>query len=214
MKDASLALLMPVIILGSIILGIATPTEAAGVAVVYGFLVSMFIYRSLSWKELWKVTYETLITTCSVMIIIGFSALVGWILSYERVPVRVAEFIISISPNKWTLLFIIDVFLIIIGTFLHGTPIILVAIPILLPLVKEVGIDLLHFGMIVIFGIGVGQQTPPLGTCLFVTSALAGLDIIEVAKAGIPFIILLIGLLFLISYVPSISLFLPNLVGL
>ena len=182
-KDGFWALIMPVIILGSIIGGICTPTEAAGIAVIYGMVVSVFIYRSMSWKKLWEATYKTVTTTATIMIIIGFGALVGWILSYEKVPVKLAEFILSISTNKWVILLLIDAFLILLGTFMHGTPIILVVIPILLPLVKSLDINLIHFGMIVIFTIGIGQQTPPLGTCLFVTSAVAKLDILEVARA-------------------------------
>ena len=200
---------MPVIILGSIIGGICTPTEAAGIAVIYGMIVSVFIYRSMSWKKLWEATYKTVTTTATIMIIIGFGALVGWILSYEKVPVKLAEFILSISTNRWVILLLIDAFLILLGTFMHGTPIILVVIPILLPLVKSLDINLIHFGMIVIFTIGIGQQTPPLGTCLFVTSAVAKLDILEVARADIPFIILLVGLLLLITFVPAVTLFFP-----
>jgi len=201
-----------VIILGSIIGGICTPTEAAGIAVIYGMVVSVFIYRSMSWKKLWEATYKTVVTMATIMIIIGFGALVGWILSYEKVPTLLAEFILSISGNKWIILLMINLFLIMLGTFMHGTPIILVVVPILLPLVQSLGIDLIHFGMIVIFTIGIGQQTPPLGTCLFVTSAVANLDILEVARADIPFILLLIGLLLLITFVPEIVLFFPSLV--
>ena len=212
MKDGFWALIMPVIILGSIIGGICTPTEAAGIAVIYGMVVSVFIYRSMSWKKLWEATYKTVVTMATIMIIIGFGALVGWILSYEKVPTLLAEFILSISGNKWIILLMINLFLIMLGTFMHGTPIILVVVPILLPLVQSLGIDLIHFGMIVIFTIGIGQQTPPLGTCLFVTSAVANLDILEVARADIPFILLLIGLLLLITFVPEIVLFFPSLV--
>jgi len=210
-KNGFWALIMPVIILGSIIGGICTPTESAGIAVIYGMLISVFIYRTMSWKKLWEAIHESVITTATIMIIIGFSALVGWILSYSRIPVQLAEFILSISTTRWAILLMMDAFLILLGTFMHGTPIILVIVPILLPLVQRLDISLVHFGMIVIFNIGIGQQTPPLGTCLFVTSALANLDILEVARADIPFIILMIGLLLLITYVPAISLFFPSL---
>jgi tripartite ATP-independent transporter DctM subunit len=210
-KNGFWALIMPVIILGSIIGGVCTPTESAGIAVIYGMIVSVFIYRSMSWKRLWEATYQTVVTTATIMIIIGFGALVGWILSYSRVPVQLAEFILSISTTRWVILLMIDAFLILLGTFMHGTPIILVVIPILLPLVQRLDVSLVHFGMIVIFNIGIGQQTPPLGTCLFVTSALANLDILEVARADIPFIMLMIGLLLLITYVPVVSLFFPSL---
>ncbi len=206
-RDAFWALIMPIVILGSIISGICTPTESAGIAVAYGFIVSVFIYRAMRWKELWEATYRTVVTTSTIMIIIGFGAVVGWILSYMKIPMTLAELILSISNTKWVILLMINIFLILLGTFMHGTPIILVVVPILLPIVQSLGINLVHFGMIVIFNVGIGQQTPPLGTCLFITSALAKLDIIDVARASIPFIIQLIALLFLITYVPAISLF-------
>lgn len=209
-RDAFWALIMPIVILGSIISGICTPTESAGIAVAYGFIVSVFIYRAMRWKELWEATYRTVVTTSTIMIIIGFGAVVGWILSYMKIPMTLAELILSISNTKWVILLMINIFLILLGTFMHGTPIILVVVPILLPIVQSLGINLVHFGMIVIFNVGIGQQTPPLGTCLFITSALAKLDIIDVARANIPFIIQLIALLFLITYVPAISLFLPS----
>lgn len=212
-KDAAWALIMPLIILGSIIFGIATPTEAAGIAVVYGLVVSKLIYHTITWSELKKMLYNTVITTGQVMIIVAFSSIFGWILSYEKVPTILAEFILRIAPNKYVLMLLIDILVLILGTFLHGTPIVLVVIPILLPLVQQVGIDLVHFGLIVTLGIGIGQQTPPVGSCLFVTSALAKLDIMEVAKANIPFIIMFIVTLLLITYVPGISLFLPSLMG-
>lgn len=212
-KDAVWALIMPLIILGSIIFGVASPTEAAGIAVIYGLIISKLVYHTITWKEFKAMLYDTVVTTGQVMIIVAFSALFGWILSYERIPTILAEFILSIAPNKIVLMLLIDALLLVLGTFLHGTPIILVVIPILLPLVQQVGIDLVHFGLIATLAIGIGQQTPPVGSCLFVTSALAKLDIMDVAKANMPFIVMFILTLLAITYIPGITLFLPNLIG-
>ena len=212
-KEALLALIMPLIILGSIVFGIASPTEAAGIAVVYGLIVSKFVYHSITWQDLKGMLYDMVVTSGQVMIIVAFSSLFGWILSYERVPTILAEWILRIAPNKVVLMLLIDLLLLILGTFLHGTPIILVVIPILLPLVKQVGIDLIHFGLIVTLAIGIGQQTPPVGSCLFVTSALAKLDIMEVARANVPFILMFILILLAITFIPGISLLLPSILG-
>ena len=212
-KEALLALVMPLIILGSIIFGIASPTEAAGIAVVYGLIISKFVYHTITWEQLKHMIYDTVKTSGQVMVIVAFSSLFGWILSYERVPTILAEWILSVAPNKVILMLLIDLLLLVLGTFLHGTPIILVVIPILLPLVRQVGIDMIHFGLIVTLAIGIGQQTPPVGSCLFVTSALAKLDILEVAKANVPFILMFILILLAITFIPGISLLLPSVLG-
>ena len=210
-REAALALLMPVIILGSIISGICTPTESAGIAVVYGLLVSGCVYRSLDWPKLRSALEETVITTATIMIIIGFGAIVGWIMAYAKVPTILAETILSLSSSRWIVLFLINLLLLALGVFMHGTPIILIVVPILLPLIQILEIDLIHFGIIVVINIGIGQQTPPMATCLLVTSAIAKLDIMVVARAAIPFILSMIAVLFLVTYVPGVSLWLPSL---
>jgi C4-dicarboxylate transporter DctM subunit len=213
MQEAALALLMPVIILGSIVSGICTPTESAGIAVVYGLLVSSCIYRSLDWPKLRAALEETIITTATIMIIIGFGAIVGWIMAYAKVPTILAEAILSVSSSPWVVLLLINLFLLALGFFMHGTPIILIVVPILLPLIQTLGIDLIHFGIIVVVNIGIGQQTPPMATCLLVTSAIAKLDIMVIARAAIPFMLFMVAVLLLITYVPGIALLLPRLLG-
>jgi tripartite ATP-independent transporter DctM subunit len=210
-REALWALVMPVIILGSIVTGICTPTESAGIAVVYGLFVSAVIYRTLDWRQLWEAVHQTVITTATIMIIIGFGAIVGWIMAYAKVPTALAEFTLSVSQSPWVILLMINVFILILGFFMHGTPIILIVVPIILPLLKAMNVDLVHFGIILTVNIGIGQQTPPMASCLLVTSAIAKLDIMIVARAGIPFILIMTAMLFLITYVPGISLLLPRL---
>lgn len=210
-KEAAFALLMPVIILGSITSGICTPTESAGIAAVYGLLVSGFVYRSLDWSKLRAALEETIITTATIMIIIGFGAIVGWIMAYAKVPTILAEGILSLSSTRWIILLLINFLLLVLGVFMHGTPIILIVVPILLPLIHTLGIDLIHFGIIVVVNIGIGQQTPPMATCLLVTSAIAKLDIMVIARAAIPFMLIMVAVLLLISFLPGISLWLPSL---
>jgi TRAP-type C4-dicarboxylate transport system permease large subunit len=145
------------------------------------------------------------------MIIIGFGAIVGWIMAYAKVPTTLAEFTLSVSQSRWVILLMVNIFLLILGFFMHGTPIILIVVPIILPLLKTLNVDLIHFGIVLIINIGIGQQTPPMASCLLVTSAIAKLDIMIVARAAIPFIIIMTGMLFVITYVPGISLLLPSL---
>jgi C4-dicarboxylate transporter DctM subunit len=210
-REALWALFMPVVILGSITTGICTPTESAGIAVLYGLFVSACIYRSLGWRQLWDALYDTVVTTATIMIIIGFGAIVGWIMAYAKVPTVLAEYILSVSHSPWVILLFINLLLLALGFFMHGTPIILIVVPILLPLVQALHIDLIHFGIIVVINVGIGQQTPPMATCLLVTSAIAKLDIMVVAKAAIPFLLMMTAILFLITYVPGISLLVPSL---
>ena len=212
-KEGFWALLMPVVILGSIIGGVCTPTEAAGIAVIYGIIISLFVYKSMDWRRLWDAAHATVVATASIMIIIAFAALVGWILAYVKIPIILAEFILSISQTPWIILLMINLFLIILGTFMHGTPIILVVVPIFLPLIQKLGIDLIHFGMMVVLCVGIGQQTPPLGTCLFVTSTLAEVDLLETARAALPFVLVMVLILLLVTYVPWVCMSMLSLVG-
>ena len=210
-REALWALVMPVIILGSIVSGVCTPTESAGIAVAYGLFVSGVIYHSLDWQQLWEAVHQTVLTTATIMIIIGFGGIVGWIMAYAKVPTALAEFTLSVSDSRWVILLMINVFLLILGFFMHGTPIILIVVPIILPLLKALNVDLVHFGIITVVNIGIGQQTPPMASCLLVTSAIAKLDIMIVARAAIPFMLIMTLMLFAITYIPGISLLLPSL---
>lgn len=210
-KDAWLALLLPLIILGFITFGIATPTEVAGIAVVYAIVIGMFCYKELKLSDLYKIFLDSVKTTASIMIIISFSMLLGWALSQQRVPQAITAAIMGVTENPYLALLIISGLLIVAGCFLHGTALQLIIVPMLLPLVNRVGIDPLHFAMVVVMCVGIGQQTPPVGSALFVTSTLAGNDILEVTKENMPFMMSLVLVLLLIIFFPPIINVIPNI---
>lgn len=210
---AWLALVMPVIILGGIMLSVFTPTEAGAVAVVYGVLVG-FAYRTLTLRSLYRALVDSAVLTAMVMILVSTSLSLGWVLSHERVPQIVTAWFLEFTRDPTLLLLVITVLLIVVGCFLHGDPILLIIVPILLPAVKALGIDLVHFGLIVTFTIAIGQQTPPVGSTLFVVSALSGRDIMEITAANIPFILVITAIMYVLLFVPQLVLFLPRLAGL
>lgn len=212
LKDALLALLMPAIILGGILGGIFTPTEAAVVAVVYAFLVSFFVYREIRWKDLPKVLIDSVVTTSIIMFVIANSAIFGWILANHQVPQAVAQIFLSISTNKWVLLLLINIFLLFVGTFMETTASLIILTPILLPLAVKVGIDPIHFGLVMVLNLVIGLITPPLGVCLFIACSIARITLEQIVKALLPFLIAAIGVLFLVTYIPELVLWLPRMV--
>ncbi|MDW7675202.1 MAG: TRAP transporter large permease, partial [Bacillota bacterium] len=205
-KDAYLALLMPIIILGGIYSGVFTPTEAAVVAVVYGFVVGTLIYKELNWKNLNEILTASVITTAIIMFIIGSAALFGLVLTRERIPQEIATWLLSISNSPWVILMMINVFLLIIGTFMETAAAIIILTPILVPIILAAGIDPVHFGIIMITNLGIGLVTPPIGINLYVASNIAGAKMEMVIKRTVPFLIAMIISLVLITYVPQISL--------
>lgn len=212
LKDALLALLMPGIILGGILGGIFTPTEAAVVAVVYAFLISCLIYREIRWRDLPRVLIDSVVTTSIIMLVIANSAIFGWILANHQVPQTVAQIFLSISSNKWVLLLLINIFLLFVGTFMETTASLIILTPILLPLAIKVGIDPIHFGLVMVLNLVIGLITPPLGVCLFIACSIAKITLEQIVKAILPFLIAAIGVLFLVTYVPELVLFLPRMV--
>jgi tripartite ATP-independent transporter DctM subunit len=213
LRDAWLALVMPVIILGGITFSVFTPTEAGAVAVVYGVLIG-FAYRTLTPGRLYRALVDSAVLTAVVMVLVSTSLSLGWVLSHERVPQLLTAWFLTLTRDPTLLLLIITVLLIVVGCVLHGDPILLIIVPILLPAVKALGIDLLHFGMIVVFTIAIGQQTPPVGSTLFVVSALSGRGILEITAANVPFILVITGVMYLLLFFPQLVVFLPRLVGL
>jgi tripartite ATP-independent transporter DctM subunit len=213
LADAWLALLMPVIILGGILFSVFTPTEAGAVAVVYGVLVG-FGYRALDVRTLYRVLVDSAVVTAVVMVLVSTSLSLGWVFSHEQVPQRLATWFLDLTRDPTLLLLAVTVLLIVVGCFLHGDPILLIIVPILLPAVKAVGIDLLHFGLLVTFTIAIGQQTPPVGSTLFVVSALSGRGIMEITMANLPFILVITAIMYVLLFVPQLVLFLPRLAGL
>lgn len=211
-KDALLALLMPAIIMGGILGGIFTPTEAAVVAVVYAFLVSFLVYREIKFKDLPKVMIDSVVTTSIIMFVIANSAIFGWILANHQVPQTVAQLFLSISTNKWVLLFLINIFLLFVGTFMETTASLIILTPILLPLAVKVGIDPVHFGLVMVLNLVIGLITPPLGVCLFIACSIAKITLEQIIKAILPFLIAAITVLFVVTYIPELVLWLPRMV--
>lgn len=210
LKDAFFALLMPALILGGILGGIFTPTEAAVVAVVYAFLVSGLVYRELRWKDLPKVLIDSMVTTSLIMFVIANSAILGWILANHQIPQAIAQIFLSITNDPWFLLLLINLLLLFVGTFMETTASLIILTPILLPLAVKVGIDPIHFGLVMVLNLVIGLITPPLGVCLFIACSIAKITLEQIVRAIFPFLIAAIGVLFLVTYVPDLALWLPR----
>lgn len=213
-KDAIIALLMPVIILGGIYGGVFTPTEAAVVAVIYGFIVGAFVYRELSVSRLKDILVNTSVGTATIMFIIATSSVFSWILTAQRVPQAVAEAILSVSKNPVVILTLINILLLFIGTFMETVASIIILVPVLYPVVTQIGVDPLHFGIIIVVNLAIGMVTPPLGVCLFVGCGISGISLEAISKAAWPFIAIMIAAVLVLTYVPWISLVLPKLAGI
>jgi tripartite ATP-independent transporter DctM subunit len=209
--DALWGLATLVIILGGILTGVFTATESASIAVVWAFFVTMFIYRDYKWSELPRLVHRTVKTVSIVMILIGFAASFGYLMTLMQIPLKVTAFFASLSDNRYVILLMINVLLLALGTLMDMAPLILILTPILLPLVVKLGVDPVHFGMIMMVNLGIGLLTPPVGAVLFVGSAVAKLKIEAVVKALYPFFGAMLLVLAMVTYVPAISLWLPNL---
>jgi TRAP-type transport system large permease protein len=210
-KDAILALLLPLVIIGGIRLGIFTSTEAGAIAILYALVLGMLVYKEMHLSQVKEALVETIVTTSSIMLIIGAASTFGWFLTWEQVPQHATSFILSIVSSKWQFLLIMNVFLLVIGMFIEGNAIMLVLIPILMPMIKALGIDPVHFGMVFIFNLAIGSLSPPMGTLMFTTCAITKVKIKDFIKESWPFYIVLLVCLMFITYIPAISLFLPNL---
>ncbi len=202
------AILMPLIILGGIFSGYFTPSEAAAVAVIYAVLVSAFIYRDLSWKELYKIMLGSAKTSAVIMIIIACSGPFGWALANWRIPETISNAVLSVSQNKYVIMFLISVIILIAGVFMETSSAIIILTPVFLPLVRALGVSTLHFGILFVVGIAIGMITPPVAINLFVATGITGLPIEKIAKAVVPYLIGLIIVFLLIVFVP---LFIPGL---
>ncbi len=209
--DALWGLMTMVIILGGILSGVFTATESASIAVVWAFFVTMFIYRDYKWRDLPKLMHRTVKTLCIVMILIGFAASFGYIMTLMQIPLKITTVFTELSDNRYVILFYINILLLILGTLMDMAPLILIMTPILLPVVKLLGVDPVHFGMIMMVNLGIGLLTPPVGGVLFVGAAVAKLPIETVTKALLPFFGALLFVLGAVTYIPALSLWLPNL---
>lgn len=212
-RNAMLALMMPVIILGGILGGIATPTESAGIAAFYAFIVGCFVYRTVTFKKLKRVFVDSGITTGAVMILLGTAAIFSYILTSEQFPQTVSDAVLAATNNKILILLMINLCLLIFGMFLDVVPALLIMTPVFLPLAEQVGVDPLHYGVICVLNLAIGLATPPVGMCLFVGANIAKLPIEEISKALIPFIAASFGALLITTYWESLILFLPRLFG-
>ena len=210
--EAFWALAIPLVIWGGIFLGIATATEVAALAVLAAFIIGVFIYRELPTSETIRVLKDSAGQTAVVMLIVASSAVLGWYLTSEQIPQKFARIILETTSNKYLILFFLNIFFFIAGMFLHSAAAIILIVPIVMPLIRQIGVDPIHFGIIVTINLGVGQQTPPVATVLFTTAAIARLPFWEVFKAGWPFTVVLALVTLLVTYVPWISLGLVNLV--
>ncbi len=210
--DAIPSLMLIVIVIGGILAGIFTATEAAAVAVAYTLILS-FAYGAVKPKHLPRIIMESVEITAVIMLLVGASAVMSWVMAFTGIPSAISDLIIGISDNPIVLLLILNVFLLIVGTFMDITPAVLIFTPILLPIVLGFGMDPIHFGIMMVLNLSIGNITPPVGSALFVGSSIANLDIEDVIKPLIPFYVAIIVVLLLVTYIPGISMLLPNLLG-
>lgn len=210
-QEAILALLMPIIVLGGIYGGLFTPTEAAVVAVVYGFIIGTFVYRNITWKSLRGILTESAVSTANIMVLIASASLFGWILTNNRIPDMVAALFLSLSRNVYVILLLINILLLIVGCFLDTVAALIILVPILFPIVTQLGVSPIHFGMIICVNLAVGMITPPFGACLFVACGVAKIKLEEIVKELMPFFIALLISILLVTYIGPISTFLPSL---
>ena len=209
--DAKWALICPVIILGGIYGGIFTPTEAAAVAAAYGFIIGVFVYKEIKLSDIFTVIRSGVLTTSTIMIVIGCAAVFTKVLAVEKIPTAVADLIVGLNADKIVILILINVVLLFVGCFMETLCAIMILAPIFLPIVTAVGVNPVHFGIIMVVNLAIGFITPPLGINLFVASRVGKAQLSEVIQGIVPFIVVMIVDLLLITYIPAISILLPSL---
>ena len=204
---------MPVIILGGIYSGIFTPTEAGAVAALYGIVVAMAFYRSLNTKSLVFTSGKSALMSAVILLIISLASVFGWIITVEQVPAKVTEYITGITTNKYIILLMLNIFYLFLGTFMETIIAIVITTPIFLPLIKAVGVDPVHFGVIMITNLCIGLITPPMALNLLLASKIGHVSIFQTIRALIPYFLVSLVVLQIVTYVPEIVLFLPNLLS-
>ena len=210
-RQSLLAIIMPVFVIGSVVLGIATATESAGIGVLYAFIVGTFVIRGLKLKEIPPILKSAILTSATVMIIIALSQLYVWILALEKIPQLVSAFVTGLSLPRIVVLLAVDVIILLTGTFVDVSPAILLLTPVFLPAVQALGVSPIQFGVILISGLAVGLVTPPVGMCLNVASAISRLGIGRIFRGALPFLLANAITLVLITVLPELSLWLPGL---
>jgi len=213
-REAFWGLLLMVIILGGIYTGMFTPTEAAAVAAVYAGFVALFVYKDLTIRECPKVLLESGKLTIMLMFIIANAMLFAHVLTTEQIPQQITAWVVELGLQPWQFLLVVNIVLLIAGAFMEPSAIILILAPILFPIAMQLGIDPIHLGIIMVVNMEIGLITPPVGLNLFVTSAVTGMPLTAVIRAAMPWLMLLISFLVIITYVPAVSLALPNLLGM
>ncbi|MCX7708439.1 MAG: TRAP transporter large permease [Clostridia bacterium] len=210
-KDAVLGLFTAVIIMGGVLSGIFTATESAAIAAVYAFIVTFFVYREIPLSRMKGILYKSLKTLAMVMTLIATASAFGYIMAYLRVPALATEALLSISSNKYVVLLLINILLLVLGCIMDMAPLIVICTPILFPVITKLGIDPVHFGVIMILNLAIGLCTPPVGSALFVGCAVGKISIEKMIRAMLPFYATMIAVLLLVTYVPDLVLFLPKL---
>ncbi len=209
LKEAALALLLPLIILGGIFGGLVTATEGAGLAVVAAIFVAIW-YGEMNWHLLWEAVVDGAVQTAVVMLLVASSALLGVYLTDAQVPQKLALAITGFTQERWAILMLLNVFLLVIGLFLHSAAAIILVVPIVMPVVISAGIDPVHFGLIVTLNLAIGQQTPPVASVLMTACSIAKENVWDVSRANIPFIAVLVSILMLVTYVEAVPMWLVN----
>jgi tripartite ATP-independent transporter DctM subunit len=207
------ALFSVVVLLGGIYTGVVTPTEAGALAAFYALIISVFFYRAFGWKDFKQVLINTVRTTGTLSLLVGSAYAFSYIVTIEKIPNFAAELMLGITQNKYIMLLLINVVFLVLGMFIDTTAITLVFIPIVLPIINQLGIDLVHFGVMIVLNMMIGLSTPPYGMLLYVVSGISGTPLKKIIKEIIPMLFVIVAVLLLITYVPDIVLFIPRLAG-
>lgn len=206
-----LSLFMGVIILGGIIFGIFTATEAAAVAVMYGFFLSVVLYKEIKLSQIPEILWKSAVISGVVMLVVGISYGFGWVMGKEQIPIKLANFMIGIPGGKWVFLFAVNMLLLAMGMFFDASLSVVILVPILFPVAVKLGVHPVHFGIFVIMNLGIGFTTPPFGLSLFIASGIAKVPLSSVIKPIFPYILTMIGFLFVVTYIPWFSMVLPRI---
>ncbi len=211
-RKAFLSLMTPVILFGGMMIGVFTPTEAAFAAATYALILGLFVYRELAWRDLPKLFLDTVETNAVVLMLVMTASLFGWVLARAQVPQQLGAWILGVSRNPLIILLMINVFLLFVGCFMEALAALIILIPVFMPIIKAVGIDPVHFGLVVVLNLMIGTLTPPVGIVLFVVARVAKLPFEVVTRATAPFLVPLIVVLLLITVFPELVLFLPRVI--
>jgi C4-dicarboxylate transporter DctM subunit len=212
-REAILALMMPVIILGGILTGVFTATEAAGVAVFYAFVVGVLVYRQVKWGQLARIMISSGVTTSIILFIIATANILAWVLASQQVPQRLSAFFLSLGTSPYVVLFFVNIFLFIVGMFMETGAAVILLSPILHPALVSLGLHPLHVGLVFVLNLSIGLITPPVGVCLFVACTIAKISLERLSRAILPFMAIEVAVRMIVSFLPPIVLFVPRMFG-